>query len=599
MARRKARGNRPGAIGRRRFLRDAGLSAAWLGLALGLGCLGDDKLALTTLDGTIRLGQDGELSGGPGEPYEVGTSLAQAQVGREGRRRSLVVLHHFTDFRLLDEESPLRSEWVESCPQPLSRSAFRPQETLSLQAAAAMVAQANRIDRSPLTGRPVDFAVHSGNAADNAQYNELRWFLDVMDGREVKPDSGSAGYEGVQEESPSGAYPELLEWAQRPFVPQRLRYPWYAVMGNRDVLAQGNFPPSEAANGIAVGEEKVVSIGPAASSKVCADPSGLLDPGSSQVVLSDPDTVVRRVGADADRRLLSRQEWIAEHFNTSEEPGPVGHGFGQENAEEATAYYVLEHGPLAFIVLDTVNPGGFAAGSVDAAQFAWLEEQLIARSRRYIDREGQTATTGNVDRLIVILSHHTTETMNNPFPNPETKEERLRGPQLEELLHRFPNVILHLAGHSLEHRIFARPDPAQRFQGYWEVSTASPLDFPLQSRLVEITDNGDGTLSIFSTVYDLGAPLSPGAAEDPTPGDGVNERLLASLARQISVQDPQLNVEMAGLSANDRNAELLLPAPFDLSAVETPGRHRPAAAGGRQKLSRRGLLRRLAGPAVS
>ena len=102
-----------------------------------------------------------------------------------------------------------------------------------------MVAQANQIDRSPVTGRAVDFAMHTGNAVDNAQYNELRWFIDLMDGVPVQPDSGAPGYEGVQIESPAEAYGELLEEAQPAFTPEAIRYPWFAAAGNRDLLAQG------------------------------------------------------------------------------------------------------------------------------------------------------------------------------------------------------------------------------------------------------------------------------------------------------------------------------------------------------------------------
>jgi hypothetical protein len=47
----------------------------------------------------------------------------------------------------------------------------------------------------------------------------------------------------------------------------------------------------------------------------------------------------------------------------------------------------------------------------------------------------------------------------------------------------------------------------------------------------------------------------------------VNELLLASVARQVAVQDPQLDLDAIGLASSDRNAELLLPAPFDVSAV--------------------------------
>ncbi len=92
-------------------------------------------------------------------------------------------------------------------------------------------------------------------------------------------------------------------------------------------------------------------------------------------------------------------------------------------------------------MLDSTNPGGFSAGSIDATQFAWLEEALKARSARHIDREGKTVASNVQDRLIVVASHHSSAAMNNPFSSPD-QGERVRGPQLEELLHRFPNVVL-------------------------------------------------------------------------------------------------------------------------------------------------------------
>jgi metallophosphoesterase (TIGR03767 family) len=565
-----------GTLGRRRFLQGTALFGA--GLLLSAGCRDEEETPLTTLDGTINRAGNGALRYGSGEPYAVRTDLADALAGREERRRSLTVFHHFSDFRIVDEESPLRSEWVDSCEPAISTSAFRPQESLSLQAASAMITQANRIDRSPLTGRAVDFALHTGNAADNAQYNELRWFIDLMDGVEVNPGSGAAGYEGVQERSPAEAYDRLLDEAQSPFLPEAVRYPWFAAVGNRDVLAQGTFPPNDDAQRLATGSVKVIGVGEEVLQDACSDPTKLLGTAESRSVLSASDTVVRRVGADEGRRLLARRDWIEEHFKTAAAPGPIGHGLREENRLAGTAYYVQEIGPVALIVLDSTNPGGFSAGSLDEAQFAWLEATLQVLSGRYSDRDGRVVTTEAPDRLIVVASHHTSAAMNNPFPDPVTQTERFRGPQLEELLHRFPNVVLHVAGHSLEHRLTPKPDPLGTWGGYWEVSTGSPLDFPMQSRLLELVDNGDGTISLFSTVYDTAPPINPGDAMDPTPADGVNQLLLAGVARQVGMRDEQLSGTASGLAASDRNAELLLRAPFELSPPAT------------RRLSRRAVL---------
>ncbi|MDP2674437.1 MAG: hypothetical protein Q8Q00_05970, partial [Dehalococcoidia bacterium] len=315
-----------GPVSRRRFLWRAGLLGGGVALASIFGCRSGGERPLTTLDRTIVLGADGVLRSGPGEPHQVRTELAQAQVDREKRRRSLVVFHHFGDTQTLDEESPLRGEWQDSCPTPLSTAAFRPQESLTLQVTASLVRQANRIDRSAVTERAVDFALHTGNAADNAQYNELRWFIDLMDGRQVAPDSGGSGYQGVQLESPDQRYPDLLALAQIPFKPQGIRYPWYTALGNRDVLVQGNFPPSDASRQIALGGKKIIDLSPARKVEVCADPSILLDPERTQEILADKDTEVRDVTPDENRRLLTRADWMQEMFNSSERPGPQGHG---------------------------------------------------------------------------------------------------------------------------------------------------------------------------------------------------------------------------------------------------------------------------------
>ena len=38
------------------------------------------------------------------------------------------------------------------------------------------------------------------------------------------------------------------------------------------------------------------------------------------------------------------------------------------------------------------------------------------------------------------------------------------------------------------------------FDAFWEVNTASHIDWPQQSRLAEIADNRDGTLSVIVTI---------------------------------------------------------------------------------------------------
>jgi len=86
------------------------------------------------------------------------------------------------------------------------------------------------------------------------------------------------------------------------------------------------------------------------------------------------------------------------------------------------------------------------------------------------------------------------------------------------------------------------------------------VDFPQQQQLVELVDNRDGTMSFFVTALDHAAPPTW------TPGD-FTQVGLASLSRELAanafLDSPSLLVG----SPLDRNVDLLMPAPFDLSAI--------------------------------
>jgi metallophosphoesterase (TIGR03767 family) len=413
-----------------------------------------------------------------------------------------------------------------------------------------------------------------------------------MDGKLVRPDSGGPGYEGVQAESPDPRYPDLLSRAQLEFTAEGIAYPWYTVIGARDLLVQGSFPPNDAARQTATGDQKIIDLVPERKAEVCDDPSILLDPEQTQAILAGEEAEVRTVTPDPNRRLLDRGGWMREFFSSPETPGPVGHGFAQGNLDDDTGYYTFEHGVLSFIVLDTVNSAGFAAGSLDKVQFTWLGRRLVRRSSRYYDADGNLVESEAADRLIVIVSHHPLDRLNNPLAD-SSGEQRVLGPELEALLHRFPNVIAHVTGHSQANRITPRPDPLRHGGSYWEIATTSPVAFPMEGRLLEVADNGDGTISLFSTVYDLAASIDPRDARDPTRDDDVNEEELASIARGLAAHDPQRDLEAAGLAASDRNAEMLVPAPFNLSAENGPLRYHVPPGRGRQ-VSRRDLWRLLA-----
>jgi metallophosphoesterase (TIGR03767 family) len=279
---------------------------------------------------------------------------------------------------------------------------------------------------------------------------------------------------------------------------------------------------------------------------------------------------------------------VEEYFKTTGRP--AGHGFTKKNRDEGTAYYAFDRGLMRGIVLDTVNPNGEANGSIDVDQFAWLDRELQAHSAAWIGTDGSIKHSSAADRLLVLFSHHTIATMDNPIRSDDDPRERVLGDGVLALLLRYPNVVLWVNGHTHVNSVTAhrRANGAAVPGGFWEVNTASHIDFPQQARIVELADNHDGTLSVFGTIVDSAAPLAvPGSLDTPT--------ALAALSRQLAVNDWQERSAAPGASGRpdgrrgkveDRNVELIVRAPFALPAAHAKKPKRKKRMRGRRRRHR-------------
>ncbi|WP_137725461.1 TIGR03767 family metallophosphoesterase [Prescottella subtropica] len=571
-------------MNRRTFFGAAGVGA--LGIA-GLPLIGDRSwnplagqalaaaplpasAAGTTLESVaIPLGTNGyrRLTAGPGWPLVVRNDLAEAKSGREDRRTALASLVQLTDVHVTDAQSPVRFEYV----HPFQAAAHRPQETMTTQGLVSLIDRVNSLRKGPHTQRDFDAVVTTGDNTDNKEFAELGWFLTALNGGTLTPNTGDpTRFEGVQnsgadlywnpESSIRDIYkkagfpeiPGLLSAVLQPVTSPGLDTKWYCVFGNHDDSVVGTLP-----SGIGFLEQmytgdKKFEVPDSSdqsariSSALSSDPTALLN------LLSAITTPPRIVTPDAHRKPFTPREFIAAHLDPAATgPGPVGHGFAPDADETGIGYYTFEIAPgVVGISMDSTNRAGFVDGSLGEEQFRWIERTLLAGSNTYYDASGAPVTQSRTDTYFVLFSHHTSTTMANTIPDPERPlEARIKGAQLVDLLHRFPNVLAWVNGHTHENRITPQVGKTPE-QSFWEINTASHIDFPQQGRIIEVVDNADGTVSLLTTLIEADSPLQ-------VDYDDFSPAGLASMYREFSFNDIHADPKLLGGSP-DHNVELVL-----------------------------------------
>jgi 3',5'-cyclic AMP phosphodiesterase CpdA len=410
-------------------------------------------------------------------------------------------------------------------------------------------------------------------------------------------------------------FPGLFEVAQKPFEAVGLGMPWYSAFGNHDAQVQGNSGGAYFGPSLATANEENVNPAYDALVRGCLKPSKLPDGTSAEDFLKDPTTEGTApfvVPPDQRRCHVAKDSpedaafpcdtggWIQQHSRTT--GTPVGHGFepfGNGSGQFGTGrpdvarenhdgyYSFTPKRGFRFIVLDTITDECplepfCSEGSVDDPQYQWLDGQLTAA-----DRAGEK---------VLVFSHHTERTTRIPSSDPgeyfsftdengdlhedvhygerldrkETPPRPVRpdsppNSTVEDLLCRHDSVLGHVDGHEHENYVLQHrcEDPGQGTNKYYEVSTAAHIDWPQQSRMIELVKTSPTEMSLVSTILDHDGPAYPGA---PGPdffaqGDAGDQVLrLASIGREISYNDYQGSRGARG-ERQDRNVIVPLGKP--------------------------------------
>ncbi len=415
---------------------------------------------------------------------------------------SLLSFFTMSDVHVYDKESPSQPFYALGAANAYENGAT-PAITFTMLYTTHILDAAIQTVNALHRQKSFDCGLFLGDAVNNSQYNELRWYIDVIDGKLIRPSSGAHAGE------------DKIDY-QKPYKAAGLdkTIPWYQTKGNHENFWFGSEPVNDYLRENYIGEDLLRLgldiVAPPYSgfgerSYYMGTVNGNTRYGDIIGAGAVSNTPAIKVFADANRHTLALKDWMSEFLDTSSKP--LGHGFTWTNIHRDFASYSFDpksNIPIKVIVLDDTqgenNYTNHGNGSLDKLRYDWLISEL---------EQGQSE-----GKLMIIAAH--TPIGVKPFASglgswgPESYiQDADTGPvatnrNLVATLHKYPNLILWLAGHMHYNQVtaFPSPDPNHPEQGFWEVQTPSLRDFPQQFRTFDIVRNSDNTISIIITDVD-------------------------------------------------------------------------------------------------
>jgi 3',5'-cyclic AMP phosphodiesterase CpdA len=369
--------------------------------------------------------------------------VSQASSYLNSESFQLVSFAQVTDVHIVDEGNPLRFEELKilgldepifSRLAPIVGGISRKQDPYSALLWDGTIRSINEQHKL----KPIDFLIATGDHSDTDLENELRCFVEIADGYLSEDYFDRTGKKAMAQVNPAGIANNL---------------PWYAALGNHDVMYQGS-----------VNNELLLGrlVGLVTKESINAN-------GGSQGLL-------RKLSISAPDELSSMKDSI-DLYQLS------GHGFNNMPAP-FEGYYSFTPKPFIHcIVLNTANyyPAGgilkesLSQGVLDKRQFNWMIKEI----------------ENNFDKLCIIFSHHPSTSWIN-------FESDIKSKEFEDTLCSYENVIAHVNGHTHTNTI----TPVKNGNGgYWVINTCSIIDFPQEWRKITIYNNGNGIGSIKTQMF--------------------------------------------------------------------------------------------------
>ena len=457
---------------------------------------------------------------GLGLPITRRFDLIPNHTGTTTNTSRLLSFFAISDIHICDKESPEEAIFAAYHVIGGNSSAYSPIMPYTTQVLDAAIQTINALHKVT----PFDLGISLGDACNDMQYNELRWYIDIIvGGKIIQPSSGShLGASTVDYQKP------YLAVGLDPSIP------WYQVLGNHDHFWLGSAPVDAVPVGSSTNTNNgLVDMRASYTGSNVIMITELFKPGTQLnyagvIDGSTPDGLVLYAGtvsnpsvmlplpsgADPNRYALTRNQWISEFITSGTTvisgTNPVGHGFTQALATSGSACYSFlpkSNLPLKVIVLDDtdgeadVTGNGDAHGSLDAGRWQWLQGELAA---------------GDSNNQLMIIAAHVPLDMQVPtsvtsFSSAGWLDPLQSGSNgsavslaaLKTELHKHPNLIMWLSGHMHMNNVTPEPDPSNDpTLGFWEVETSSLRDLPQEFRTFQITANNDNTISIFAINVD-------------------------------------------------------------------------------------------------